>query len=440
MRSDDKISMVTGEKRLGLAAPVAGIDSGIAGAPAGVAGSGDGRDRSSMTGRPVASAAAPVAVDPALQGVGSDRYMAVGGDGGVKTVEKEDSEGHEGPGASTDTEQPAASESSASESSAVTGKEVAEESAGEPDLYQLRADAVAGTDHQIKTIQDWIEAEGIRPETVEERKKRERTERSKRIIAAVSDGISALSNLYFTSQYAPDMYNHEKGMTKAVGARLEQQKAEREKKRDQYMNFSLKLGDLQNQRAATLRELEAQLEARKIAREKAKRDAEKHNWEKSLQPEKEREQKRKADLAGYKADTAKREADWANEYYGNRAALEGEKINTEKSKQGASKASAANSYASAAAHNRSNQNEFSAWDEHGREHRFRTKDAAEAYAKQHGTWQEEDKTETTTTETKRNPTAQPQQRTSTKTTKVGHAGKPNPTGKSNGKKKNRLGL
>lgn len=333
VRSDDRISMVTGEKRLGLESPVAGIDSGIAGAPAGVAGSGDGRDRSSMTGRPVASAAAPVAVDPALQGVGSDRYMAVGGDGGVKTVEKEDSEGHEGPGASTDTEQPAASESSA-----VTGKEVAEESAGEPDLYQLRADAVAGTDRQIKTIQDWMEAEDIRPETKEERKKRERTERSKRIIAAVSDGISALSNLYFTSQYAPDMYNHEKGMTKAVGARLEQQKAEREKKRDQYMNFSLKLGDLQNQRAATLRELEAQLEARKLARDKAKQDAEKHNWEKGRQDDKNREQKAKADLAGYKADTAKEEADAAKEYYGNRAAHEGEKINTEKSKQRANNA------------------------------------------------------------------------------------------------------
>lgn len=126
---------------------------------------------------------------------------------------------------------------------------------------QQRVDATAGTDRQIKTIQDWMDSEENRPETPEQRKKRERKEKSKRIIAAVSDGISALSNLFFTTQYAPNMYNHEKGsMTTAVGKRLDQLKAEREKKRDQYLNFSLKLGDLQNQRAATLRELEAQQE------------------------------------------------------------------------------------------------------------------------------------------------------------------------------------
>lgn len=117
---------------------------------------------------------------------------------------------------------------------------------------QQRVDATAGIDRQIKLYRDWLDAEAHRPETEEQRKKRERKEKSKRIIAAVSDGISALSNLYFTTQYAPNMYNHEKGsMTTAVGKRLDQLKAEREKKRDQYLNFSLKLGDLENQRAAT---------------------------------------------------------------------------------------------------------------------------------------------------------------------------------------------
>lgn len=44
------------------------------------------------------------------------------------------------------------------------------------------------------------------PETDEQRKKRERREKSKKIIAAVTDGVRALSNLYFTTQYAPNMY------------------------------------------------------------------------------------------------------------------------------------------------------------------------------------------------------------------------------------------
>ena len=288
---------------------------------------------------------------------------------------------------------------------------------------QQRVDATAGTDRQIKTIQDWMDAEENRPETPEERKKRERREKSKRIIAAVSDGISALSNLFFTTQYAPNMYNHEKGsMTTAEGKRLDQLKAEREKKRDQYLNFSLKLGDLENQRAATLRELEAQQERQKLAREKAQREAEAHGWLAALQPDKRREQKGKADRAEQEAITAQAEAEAAPE-------LQQAKLATERARKGSLDASAANSRASAAAHGRSNQNEFSAWDEHGNERKFRTREAAEAYAKQHGTWKEEDETETTTTETRRTPESKPQKRTSTKTTKGGHAGKPSPTGR-----------
>ena len=289
---------------------------------------------------------------------------------------------------------------------------------------QERNDAVVGSDRQIKTIQDWMEAEENRPETEEQRKKRERREKSKKIIAAVSDGISALSNLYFTSQYAPNMYNHEKGsMTNAVDARIERMKAEREKKRDQYLNFALKLGDIENDRAKTLRELEAQQERQKLAREKAQREAEQHNWLAALQPDKQREQAGKANKAEQDAITAQAEAE-------NAPALQAAKLDTEKARAGAQRASAANSHASASAHNRSNVSEFSAWDEHGKEHKFRTKEAAEAYAKQHGTWKEEDETETTTTETRRNPNAQPQTRTATKTKtkKGGHAGKPSPTG------------
>lgn len=286
---------------------------------------------------------------------------------------------------------------------------------------QQRVDATAGTDRQIKTIKDWMDAEENRPETPEQRKKRERREKSKRIIAAVSDGISALSNLFFTTQYAPNMYNHEKGsMTTAVGKRLDQLKAERENKRDQYLNFSLKLGDLENQRAATLRELEAQQERQKLAREKAQREAEAHGWLAALQPDKQREQKGKADRAEQEAIVAQAEAEAAPE-------MQRAKLATERARRGSYDASAANSRASAAAHNRSNVSEFSAWDEHGHEHKFRTKDAAEAYAKQHGTWQEVDETETT--DTSRTVGSRTSKSTSTKTKKGGHAGKPSPTGK-----------
>lgn len=174
---------------------------------------------------------------------------------------------------------------------------------------QQQQDAVAGSDRQIKSIQDWMDAEENRPETDKQRKKRERREKSKKIIAAFSDGISALSNLYFTSQYAPNMYNHEKGnMTNAVDARIERMKAEREKKRDQYTNLALKLGGIENDRAKTLRELEAQQERQKLAREKAQREAEQHNWLAALQADKRREQAGKADKAEQDAISAEYEA------------------------------------------------------------------------------------------------------------------------------------
>lgn len=201
-------------------------------------------------------------------------------------------------------------------------------------LKKQREEAVAGSDRQIKTITDWMNAEENRPETDEERKKRERKERSKRIISAVGDGLSALSNLFFTTKYAPNMYNHQT-MSQAdkVNDRLEKLKAEREKKRDQYLNYSLRLGDLENSRARTLRELEAQREQQKQARDR-------HNWLALLQQDKRREQKAKGDKAEQDAIAAKAVAD-------NAAALQKKKLETEGARGESYRASAGASRARA---------------------------------------------------------------------------------------------
>lgn len=297
-----------------------------------------------------------------------------------------------------------------------------------PTEEQKRADAVAGTDRQIKTIQDWMDMEGNRPETDDERKKRERREKSKKIIAAVSDGFGALSNLFFTSQYAPNMYNHDKGsQMSATNARIEQLKADREKNADRYMNFSLKLGDLENQKARTLRELEAQQEAQRLAREKAEREAEAHGWEALLQKDKQREQQGKADRAAQQAIAARAEAEIAPE-------MQRAKLATENARTRAQNASAANFYASAQAHNRSNANEFSAWDENGVERKFNNQAAADAHAKQHGTWHEQEIEETSQTDSEVNGHS-----TTTRKKKGGYPAKPKPQGKpsptgGNGKK------
>lgn len=248
-------------------------------------------------------------------------------------------------------------------------------------------ETLMGYEQQIEALKK--AAEQYQPETAEQRRRRERREKSKKIIAAVSDGISALSNLYFTSQYAPDMYNHEKNsQIAATRGHLDRLKAEREANNDRYLNFALKIGDAENQRAKTVRELEAQQQAQRLAREKAQREQEKHDWEAALQPDKVREQTGKANKAEQDAIAAQAAADAAPE-------LQRAKIATEEARAGSLRASAA-------AHGRSNVAEFSAWDENGKEHKFRTKAAADAFAKQHGTWEETDETTETETDSEMN--------------------------------------
>lgn len=258
-----------------------------------------------------------------------------------------------------------------------------------------------GYDQQIAALQE--AANRVKPETEEERKKRERREKSAKIVSAVSDGLQALSNLFFTTRGAPNMYDHkEASQLTPLQEKLEKLKAERQANADKYLQYSLKIGDAQNERAKTLREMEAQQEALRLAREKAQREQEEHGWLAALQPDKQREQAGKATKAEQEAVTAKAEADNAPDLYK-------AKVDTEKARGEAQRASAASSraaatdhYASARAHDRSNNDEFSAWDENGREHKFRTAAAAEAFAKQHGTFEETDVTSTSTTDSETN--------------------------------------
>lgn len=258
-----------------------------------------------------------------------------------------------------------------------------------------------GYGQQIAALQE--AANRVKPETEEERKKRERREKSAKIVSAVSDGLQALSNLFFTTRGAPNMYDHkEASQLTPLQEKLEKLKAERQANADKYLQYSLKIGDAQNERAKTLREMEAQQERAKLAREKAQREQEEHGWLAALQPDKQREQAGKATKAEQEAVTAKAEADNAPDLYK-------AKVDTEKARGEAQRASAASSraaatdhYASARAHDRSNNDEFSAWDENGREYKFRTAAAAEAFAKQHGTFEETDVTSTSTTDSETN--------------------------------------
>lgn len=73
-----------------------------------------------------------------------------------------------------------------------------------------------------------------KPETAEERARREKREKSEAILSAVGDGISALSNLFFTSRYAPNAYDPSKGMSAKARERWDRLRKEREARRREY--------------------------------------------------------------------------------------------------------------------------------------------------------------------------------------------------------------
>lgn len=175
-------------------------------------------------------------------------------------------------------------------------------------------------DRQITPFRKFIDR--LQVESDADRAERERRERSKRIVAAVSDGLAALSNLYFTTQYAPNAYNPDRSQLRATNTHIEKLRGDREANEDRYLNLSLKLGDLENAKAKTLRELEGYYEARKAAQDKAQYEATERKWKATLRPDIEREQKAKADRSEYEAVTAKAVADYAPEMQRKKGAVE----------------------------------------------------------------------------------------------------------------------
>ncbi|MDE5688649.1 MAG: hypothetical protein K2I18_08520 [Paramuribaculum sp.] len=221
----------------------------------------------------------------AEQGRAERGYVSgTGGDGGVKVLTPEElaTKGREladiESGKTRFNQQPFVEETVQIDTSVPekTMAGVSEQNAAEVDSSSLTPEeiieATAGDDAKIKAYREFLA--GLEPpETKEQREKRERRERRRRRIAAIGDGLTALSNLYFTTQYAPDMYRPGNGQLEKVSALQEKLRQQREAQRAAYFRLAMGLGDAESGRARTLREMKAQKEARELAKEKAKRDA-----------------------------------------------------------------------------------------------------------------------------------------------------------------------
>ena len=256
-----------------------------------------------------------------------------------------------------------------------------------------------------------------RPETPEQQAAREKKEKRQALFSAIGDGISALSNLYFTTRYAPDSFTPSRAMSPTTRARWDRLRAEREANRRQYVDGYLRALQLDDADYRYERSWQHQMQREKLADDRAdaaeKRAAALAELNRKL---------KNHEIDAAAADAAKKEieAAFAPEYQKSR-------IDRNRAAAGASKAAGAASYARAKAEGRKDVKEFRAWDKDGKQHWFHTKEAAEEFARQEDTFRVERATvNESLTKTEKDPFGNPKTTTTDKTTEKDGAGYPVP--------------
>lgn len=276
----------------------------------------------------------------------------------------------------------------------------------------MRNPEFTGNGDVINYLEKYIEEHPL--ETPEQKKKRERMEKWEGIISGIGDAVSAASNLYFTSQYAPNMYDHRSSLSDKAKARWDKAKAERDAKLNQHLNYAIKLGQLKDADRNWRRQLEqdeikaAQREHdNAIADAKEKRAAQLHELDINFR-------NNKIDGAKAEAEKKKIEAQYADE-------LNKAKVAREQAAAGANQ-SRANYYDRGGSGGK--QGEYPWYDKEGNLHYARDYGAMRQNAIMHGTWVEEEDKSTVENSTSFDKGKKTETNTTTKKKGEGHSRKP----------------
>ncbi|ROT16540.1 hypothetical protein [Duncaniella muris] len=149
-----------------------------------------------------------------------------------------------------------------------------------------------------------------KPPTPEELEKERKKQKREVIFAAIGEGISAMSNLYFTTQYAPNAFDPSKGMAATTKARFDQLKKDREDNQRQYMEGFMRAMRLDAEDADKDRTWRHTLERERISDE---RYAEKTARDKALADLNEKLKGHQITKAEYEAEIARIKASHAEE-------------------------------------------------------------------------------------------------------------------------------
>lgn len=113
-----------------------------------------------------------------------------------------------------------------------------------------------------------------KPPTAEELEAQRKKEKRQKIFAALGDGISALANLYFTTQGAPNMYNPANSQQDVVKDRWDKIKQERDQNMKEYTEALMKAQALDDENADNERKWQRLLQIDKVNADKAKAEKE----------------------------------------------------------------------------------------------------------------------------------------------------------------------
>ena len=113
-----------------------------------------------------------------------------------------------------------------------------------------------------------------KPPTAEELEAQRKKEKRQKIFAALGDGISALANLYFTTQGAPNMYNPANSQQDVVKDRWDKIKQERDQNMKEYTEALMKAQALDDENADNERKWQRLLQIDKVNADKAKAEQE----------------------------------------------------------------------------------------------------------------------------------------------------------------------
>lgn len=151
----------------------------------------------------------------------------------------------------------------------------------------------------------------LAPQTSDEEKRKQmRRERRKAIVSALGDGLSALSNLYFTTKGAPDQ-GLKPGMTDAAKKRMDDLRAQWQKEKDKYQELMLKGLEMDRTQGNWLKTYELQKNADKRAQKELTLKEE--EWEKKKPILAQELEKNKQELAKLERENNIGNATWEEE-------------------------------------------------------------------------------------------------------------------------------